>query len=190
MIDFAIDPYDLTKPWDESRVQAWFLFGVCVAGKGARQTAAKVIAFLNHSVPVHSGDTPFSVVERMIAERSLMRNLKKHKMGQYDRIAKAFRGMVKIDPQTCTLEELEAIHGVGPKTARMLLLYTRKDLEVIPLDTHILKWLRAHGYNAPKSTPSPGKKYRDLELAFIAEGKKRGLSPKDWDTQVWKMYAK
>ena len=28
-----IDPYDLTKPWDQRRMQEWFLFGICVAGK-------------------------------------------------------------------------------------------------------------------------------------------------------------
>src|SRR5271157_375320 len=41
-----IDPYDLTKPWDNVRLQEWFLFGVCVAGKSARQTADKVEALL------------------------------------------------------------------------------------------------------------------------------------------------
>jgi hypothetical protein len=200
MIDFAIDPYDLTKPWDEARVQAWFLFGICVAGKGARQTANKVQAMLRdmsvqydyavgHPIRFDSR-TPFACIETSIKLGKLGRFLRKHKLGQYQRINKAMRGMIKINPQTVTLEELEQIHGVGAKTARMLLLYTRKDMEVIPLDTHILKWLRANGYNAPKSTPPPGKKYRELELAFLAEGKKRGLSAKDWDTQVWKMYAK
>jgi thermostable 8-oxoguanine DNA glycosylase len=167
----VIDPYDLTKPWDDDRLQEWFLFGVCVAGKSARQTAEKVDAFLNHSGSVHNGDTPFSIVSRMIRDRKLRYNLKKHRLGQYDRISKAMRGMIKIDPETVTLEELEQIHGVGAKTARMLLLYTRPDQEMIPLDTHVLKWLRAQGYDAPKSTPAPGKKYRELELAFIREGK-------------------
>ena len=36
----------------------------------------------------------------------------------------------------------------------------------------------------------PGKKYRELELAFLAEGKKRGLSAKEWDTEVWQHYAR
>lgn len=199
MIDFAIDPYDLTKPWDEARVQGWFLFGVCVAGKGARQTATKVQAMLRdmseQSVPgmpnaFCTSETPFACVETAIKFGKLGYFLRKHKLGQYGRINKAFRGMIKINPMTVTLEELEQIHGVGAKTARMLLLYTRKDLEVAPLDTHVLKWLRAHGYDAPKSTPPPGKKYRELEIAFIAEGKKRGLNPKDWDTKVWQQYAK
>jgi len=192
----VIDPYDLTKPWDKVRLQEWFVFGVCVPGKNANQTARKVEALLEdmyeqNMVPLGGRQffTPFDRIETAIRLRRLNYYLRKHKLGQYKRINKALRGMIKIDPATVTLEDLEAIHGVGAKTARMLLLYTRPDQEMIPLDTHILKWLRAHGYDAPKSTPPPGKKYRELEAAFIAEGVKRGLTPKEWDTQVWQMYA-
>ena len=194
-----IDPYDLTVPWDDRRLQEWFLFGVCVAGKSARQTADKVEALLDdmreQADPNLPGAftvsrTPFASVETAIAYGRLGHYLRKHRIGQYSRVNKAFRGMVKIDPATVTLEELESIHGVGAKTARMLLLYTRPDQEMIPLDTHILKWLRANGYDAPKGTPPPGRKYRELERAFIAEGRKRGLTPKEWDTRVWQQYAK
>ena len=192
-----IDPYDLTKPWDTRRLQEWFLFGVCVAGKRADQTAAKVEALLKSMQPGLGVDEegngmvlPFECVRIAIEMGELGRKLRKYKLGQYKRINKAFRGMIKVDPATVTLEELEQIHGVGAKTARMLLLYTRPAQEIIPLDTHILKWLRANGYNAPKSTPPPGKKYRELELAFITEGKKRGLTAKEWDTQVWQQYAR
>lgn len=196
-----IDPYDLTKPWDKVRLQEWFVFGVCVPGKSADQTAKKVEALLEDmrvqrdaksiGYPLTLTHTaPFASIETAIRRGKLGYYLRKHRLGQYTRINKALRGMVKVDPMTVTLEELESIHGVGAKTARMLLLYTRKDMEVIPLDTHILKWLRAHGYDAPKSTPPPGRKYRELELAFIREGKKRGLAPKEWDTKVWQQYAK
>src|ERR1700675_171484 len=189
-----IDPYDLTKPWDKVRLQEWFLFGVCVAGKSARQTAAKVEAMLEDmrvqydtiGFPLmFTHSAPFASIETAIKRGKLGYYLRKFKLGQYTRINKAMRGMIKIDPATVTLEELEQIHGVGAKTARMLLLYTRPDQEMIPLDTHVLKWLRANGYDAPKSTPPPGRKYRELELAFIAEGKKRGLTAKEFDTQVW-----
>jgi len=192
-----IDPYDLTKPWDERRLQEWFLFGVCVAGKPARMTALKLDIFL--SAPVLAGRPmtiwgqhllPFDFVKKLIANRKLGQHLRKAKFGQYTRINKAMRGMVRIDPATVTLDELEQIHGVGAKTARMLLLYTRPDLDVAPLDTHVLKWLRANGYDAPKSTPPPGKKYRELEQAFLAEGKKRSLTAREWDTEVWLQYAK
>jgi endonuclease III-like uncharacterized protein len=199
----VIDPYDLTKPWDAVRLQEWFLFGVCVAGKSAKQTAAKVEAMLKDmrfqktelfgrgSMLVQCENlTPFACVDCAVRRGKLGYYLRKHKLGQYGRINKAFRGMIKISPETVTLNELEQIHGVGAKTARMLLLYTRPDQEMIPLDTHVLKWLHAHGYDAPKSTPPPGKKYRELELAFIREGKKRGLTAKEWDTKVWQQYAK
>jgi thermostable 8-oxoguanine DNA glycosylase len=186
-----IDPYDLTKPWDQRRLQEWFLFGICVAGKGAGQTARKIEALLDDMRIKTRTELfpPFVLVSRSIKSGKLGYFLRKHKLGQYKRINKAMRGMIKIDPQTVTLEELEQIPGLGPKTARMLLLYTRPDQEMIPLDTHILRWLRNNGYNAPKTTPPAGKKYRELELAFIAEGKKRGLSPKDWDTLVWQQGA-
>ena len=111
-------------------------------------------------------------------------------MGQYTRINKAFRAAVNLDLDNLTIESLESVPGLGPKTARMVILYYEPNAECIPLDTHILKWLRANGYDAPKSTPQAGKKYRELELAFLAEGKKRGLTPAEWDTQVWKSYAK
>jgi len=186
-----IDPYDLTKPWDQRRLQEWFIFGVCVAGKNANQTARKVESFLYGlpSLPP-SRKTPFQRVQHLIDKGMLGWRLRLNKLGQYKRINKALRGMAKVDPATVTLEELEKIHGVGAKTARLLLLYTRPDQEMIPLDTHVLHWLRDHGYNAPKGTPPPGKKYRELESAFIAEGKKRGLSAKEWDTFVWQQYAK
>ena len=183
-----INPYDLIKPWDKVRLQEWFIFGVCVPGKSARQTADKVEAMLD-DMEMQYHHTPFQSIEQAVKFGKLGYYLRKHKLGQYKRINKALRGMIKIDPATVTLEDLEAIHGVGAKTARMLLLYSRPNQQMIPLDTHILKWLRAHGYDAPKSTPPPGKKYRELEAAFIAEGVKRGLTPKEWDTQVWQQYA-
>jgi len=184
-----IDSFDLTKPWTQKTREEWFLFGICVAGKGARQTQMKLGAFLDDLAYLYCKRSPFELVKVAVNNGSLLDMLKKHKMGQYARIEKAFEGMIRVDTKTITLEELEAIYGVGPKTARMLLLYTRPDLDIIPLDTHILKWLRAHGYNAPKSTPAAGPKYRELELAFIKEGRKRKYTPKEWDTLVWKYYA-
>jgi len=73
--------------------------------------------------------TPFDLVQFAIDKKFLLKVLQENKLGQYSRIEKAFQGMVKIDPATVKLEELEQIHGVGAKTARMLLLYTRPDQE-------------------------------------------------------------
>jgi hypothetical protein len=135
-------------------------------------------------------NSPFCRVRFFITYKQLGWRLRRFKMGQYTRINKAFRAAVKLDLDNLTIESLESVPGLGPKTARMIILYYEPNAECIPLDTHILKWLRANGYAAPKSTPPAGKKYRELELAFLAEGKKRGLTPAEWDTQVWKSYAK
>ncbi len=189
-----VDPYNLPKLMSRPQLEWWILFGICVAGKSAKQTEAKLNAFLDAGIGSRWDgdcvDSPFCRVKFFIKFKKLGWRLRHFKMGQYTRINKAFRAAVNLDLDNLTIESLESVPGLGPKTARMVILYYQPNAECIPLDTHILKWLRANGYDAPKSTPPPGKKYRDLELAFIAEGKKRGLTPKEWDTEVWKSYAK
>lgn len=189
-----VDPYNLPKLMSRPQLEWWILFGICVAGKSAKQTEAKLNAFLDAGIGSRwEGDcikSPFCRVKFYIKFKQLGWRLRHFKMGQYKRINKAFRKAVNLDLDNLTIESLESVPGLGPKTARMIILYYQPDVECIPLDTHVLKWLRANGYNAPKSTPQAGKKYRELELAFLAEGKKRGLTPREWDTQVWKSYAK
>jgi hypothetical protein len=189
-----VDPFNLPKLMSRPQLEWWILFGICVAGKSAKQTEAKLNAFLDAGIGSRwDGDcinSPFCRVKFFIQFKKLGWRLRHFKMGQYTRINKAFRAAVNLDLDNLTIESLESVPGLGPKTARMVILYYEPNAECIPLDTHILKWLRANGYDAPKSTPQAGKKYRELELAFLAEGKKRGLTPAEWDTQVWKSYAK
>jgi hypothetical protein len=189
-----VDPYNIPKRMSRPQLEYWILFGICVAGKSAKQTYDKLDRFLDAGIGSRWDgdcvDSPFCRVKFFIKYKQLGWRLRHFKMGQYKRINKAFRAAVNLDLENLTIESLEKVPGLGPKTARMVILYSQPNVECIPLDTHILKWLRANGYDAPKSTPPAGKKYRELELAFIAEGKKRGLTPADWDTQVWKSYAK
>ena len=132
----------------------------------------------------------FDVVKFFIKGRLLRRCLKEVRMGQYGRINKALRGLVKIDPRYVSLEELESIHGIGPKTARMLLLYTRPGLEGVPLDTHILKYLAAQGVpKVPKATPPFGREYKRLEGAFLEFALNQRKTVRELDTEVWKSYA-
>ena len=82
-----IDPYDLTKPWDQRRLQEWFLFGICVAGKGAGQTARKIEALLDDMRIKTRTELfpPFVLVSRSIKSGKLGYFLRKHKLGQYKR---------------------------------------------------------------------------------------------------------
>jgi endonuclease III len=190
-----IDPYDLDHPWDEHRLQEWILFGICVANKPASVTAKKLEGFLYESFPSWKAQplnpTPFDKVNHLVKCKTLRSRLEKYRVGQYSRIEKAFCEVVTKIPEVLktSIEELETVSGIGPKTARMIVLYWKPETECAPLDTHVLKWLRQEGYDAPKGTPS-GRKYRELEKIFIREAKWRGYTPKQLDEIVWNMFAR
>lgn len=179
----------------------WFvLFSICVAGKSAKQTQEKLNEYLRGCIFYEKSYTPFDVVRGDIAEGDVhfLDTLKKYKFGQYSRIEKAFREVVKLDVKTdLTVEKLEAIPGIGPKTARFIVLYTDPNAEVVPLDTHILKFLATFdayesvlGFKVPKSTPPAGARYRALEQMFQTIAKGRGKTVRQLDTEVWQSYAR
>lgn len=193
----AVDSFDIPKRMTRSELECWILFGICVAGKSAKQTQAKVNALLEdmrvQPIPGIPNDfvtsyTPFTCVETAIKFKKLGYYLKKHRMGKYKLFNRAFRAAIKLDLDNISVESLMKVPGIGPKTARMTILYYEPDASVVPLDTHILKWLRLQGYDAPKSTPT-GRRYLELEKAFIKEAKRRGKSVRELDTEVWKSYA-
>lgn len=204
-----VDALNLPKqPKRMSRIDLewWILFGIAVAGKSAKQTQEKMRVFLaDLPNPKISGSatadkvmarlretaTPFERVNYLISQGKLLSQMRKHKLGKYKLFNQAFRSAIKLDLDTITVEALEKIPGIGPKTARMVAMYGFPDTcgDVAVLDTHILKWLRLRGYAAPKSTPQAGKRYLLLEQAFIAEAKKVGKTPAELDTEIWQAYA-
>ncbi len=186
-VDAGIDPTNIPeRPMSRSQLEWWVLFGICVANKPAKVTERKMRAFMemgSMTLP------PFDAVQVMIEEGKLGRNLRKARFGQYTRINRAFRHAVRLDVGNLSVEVLEAVPGIGPKTARMIMLYSRPGVEAVPLDTHVLKFLRSLGHKASASTPAAGPTYRRLESAFIAEARRRHVSVRELDTQVWTSYA-
>lgn len=195
MATIAVDPTNIPKRLTRSKLEAWILFGILVANKEADQTRKKLDQlFTNMQAELQDWSlTAFELVNAIDEKPgALLRHLKEARTGQYTRIEKAFRQVAKLDADTKTLtvEALEACHGIGPKTARMIVLYAGPETSVVPLDTHVLKYLRKLGYDCPKATPPAGPKYRYWESVFVSEAKKAGMSVRDFDTYVWKMYAK
>jgi hypothetical protein len=187
----GVDPTSIPKSMTREQLEWWILFGVCVAGKGAKQTEEKVNKFLHDPFVEKPGGSPFQRIETYIQWGMLKRKLKEHRMGQYKRIEKAFRAAVKLDLDQISIDLLETVPGIGPKTARMIILYYDPTADCVPLDTHILKWLREQGVpGVPKSTPPAGNSYRSLENIFRLEAKLRGMTVRELDTQVWKSYAR
>ena len=183
----AVNPYDIPKSMTREQLEYWILFGICVANKPAKITEQKIQKFL----ALAGGETPFKSVRRLMAAGELSSAVKDARFGQYGRITEAFRQAVDLDLDKISVEALESVKGIGPKTARMIMLYYDPKADCVPLDTHVLKFLNKRGYaRIPKSTPPAGPKYRELEQLFQHEALKAGKTVRELDTEVWLSYAK
>lgn len=184
-----VDPFDITNfNRSNAELEEFFVFAVCVAGKNADRTAKAVEAFLG--LIWTEREAPLAVALRR-HDRYIRTCLEKARIGQYDRITSALRAYAtrRISLRHCTLEDLESLHGVGPKTARFFVLHTRPGQRCIPLDTHLLKRARELGHNAPKNTPPAGRRYRELEEVLLRDAETQGLPIAEYDLQTWTRYA-
>jgi len=184
-----VDPFNLpSRPMTRPELQYWILFTMAVAGKGAKVTEQKMMAFLQEEGrPLLS---PFGIVRLYVDRDELVRKMKKHKLGKYTLLNKGFRAVLDLDLDDLDVEKLMKIPGIGPKSARMIMMYGFPDVkEYAVLDTHVLKWLKSRGYDVPAATPD-GKTYEKLERWVIAEARARNMSPRQFDTYVWQLYAK
>lgn len=184
-MNYLIDPTDVIK-YDrtQSELELWWLFSCVVAGKTATTQAKLLDKFLS-ALP---GESPFEKLRR-IGKGKMLDAIKASRLGQFNRLSKTFSDSLSLDLANCSIDDLEAIHGVGPKTARMFVMMSRPGQRVAALDTHVLKHLRANGIDAPAATPPAGKRYRALEEAFIALADKAGMSVADYDLAIWKQYS-
>jgi len=166
------------------------IYSIVVAGKSAR-FANRVVRNLRGFVPFLTSPVEFLSVNPYV--------LKECKTGRYFVLNSAllylredmhsFTLKERLDLRRCNPEKLEKIPGVGPKTARFFIAWTRPNARVAVLDRHVLRWLRENGYpDAPKKTPT-GKQYLELERAFLKEAKKRGKTPRELDLEIWSAAA-
>ena len=184
MIDPSkITNYNLTIPQLEEHMLWW----VCAAGKNGT-TASKLLEKFMERIGGHVY-TPF-VALRMLPSTFIPIILKECGIGCYTHKAKTMLELAYsgIDLKKCTAEDLEKIYGIGMKTSRCFILHSREGAQYAGLDTHVLKFLRAEGYDAPKSTP-PKKKYLELEQIFLTIAKNRKKLPADLDLEIWNAYS-
>lgn len=184
-----IDPFDITK-YDRTtdELEQFLLFICFVAGKPAVRTAKNLELLLAKDTSKRS---PFKKIEQYLTGGKLREYLEEIGFGQYKKLEQCMFDLISsnLDLKKCTVDDLEKIHGIGPKSARYFILHSRKNARVACLDTHLLKFLASHGYDVPKATP-PKNKYLDIEKEFLKLADMNNVSPADLDLKIWSMYAR
>jgi thermostable 8-oxoguanine DNA glycosylase len=69
------------------------------------------------------------------------------------------------------------------------LVHSRENARYACLDTHVLKYLRDIGIDAPKSTPT-GKHYTRLETIFLNLADDKQMTPAQFDLWIWNNYSR
>lgn len=169
----------------DAELQSFWLFCMFVAGKNSDH-AARCLERLLHKAK--GFDTPFEYLSS-IGEVGIHNALVASKIGQYARLTKGILHSLRYatDLRTVSVDELQTIFGVGPKTARFFVLHSRADAKCAVLDTHILKWMREHGMDAPFQTPQNMEVYKYLESQFIGVASMRfpNLTLAEIDLIIW-----
>ncbi len=183
-----IDPRKVTNfDRTHSELEEFLLFSIVVAGKNAFVQAGKLEEFLR---PRHDDwNSPFGYIYELDKVGRLTERLKMVKMGQYERISTAFRGVSVFFFQDKWLPQidvsiLECVKGIGMKTARFFAMHTRPNQEYACLDTHILRWLGEKGHIVPKTTPR-GEQYLQLEKVFLSYCRIAEKTPAELDLDIW-----
>lgn len=170
---------------DSEQLQKKFLYCLIVAGKTAEFAENKLKEWESW---VFQDELPFEAIERLDKNDHLRLSFEQSNTGNYTKLTRACREIIAsdIDLKTCSPEELEEIYGVGPKTSRFFVMWTRDGEEYGILDTHILSWLQEQGYDVPDQTPQNEERYEEIQQIFLEEAKKRDLEPRELDYRIWK----
>lgn len=181
-----LNPVEITNfNASKSELEELILFWICASGKNGI-TAAKCLNNLLSTWKKLPSQSPFDIIRYILKNANLSEEMKKHGIGCYSLKSKAFKDLTSksLDLKECSVDDLEGITGVGPKTARCFLIHSRKNQNYAGLDVHILRFLREKGHETPKTTPT-GKKYKELEKIFLKYVKESGMSVADFDLKIW-----
>ena len=178
----TITPERVTKfDRTDEELEAFLIFAIAVAGKKASSVAPKVTRMVEEM-----NGMPFTYLRS--SRRDIDAIMRHYRMGPYDqRMIPAINGILDLDLRACTLHDLLAIKGIGPKTARFFLLHSRPNEKMVVLDVHLLRYLRqVYRMKTPKQTPS-GKRYLSLEAEAIRRIEKRNpdVNWADFDLNAW-----
>ena len=200
-----IDPKTVTNyNRTPAELQEWLLYCICVAGKRSNVETRKLNSWLDDLNFRLEGirtadqidqilDTPFNFIREQLKSNELASQLKKHRISPYQSRYNSFTDVVRLLPDDLskvTVDELQAVRGIGTKTSRFFLTHSREDFDEPVLDTHILRFLRDMGHNVPSVTPQSPKKYAQVAEIFKSYARSVNKTVAELDLEVWKSFSK
>jgi endonuclease III len=173
--------------------EARLIYSVIVAGKSADFADTKTRLFIDairKTLSFRKTKTPFEMMRCLTVE--VIDECARHvKTGNYNKLSRACYELAnrQIDLVRVTPQQLETIHGIGPKTSRFFILWTRPTEQHAALDVHVLRWLRQWWPDAPKSTPQNPTAYAKWEERFLSKARELGKTARELDNEVWQAGA-
>lgn len=186
-MNHTIDPDNCTCfDLDKHGLELHILFWIFAAGKNGHTASRCLKNILNYYNKKTNLVGPFEILKSI---EDLPQELKKFGVGCFNNKSKCIKDLINknFDLSTCSIEDLESVWGLGPKSVRCFLIHTRKNQQLAGLDRHVLKYLAELGYKVPKSTPSK-KQYLEIEKIFIELAKNSGKTISEFDLEIWKKY--
>lgn len=181
---------------NQSQLQEWLLYCICVAGKRSEIESPKVRKFILDG-RMGFGLKPFELIRKLLGISSceadgLMQHLKKYKIAPYTMRYNSFVDAVTLLPDDLsevTIDDLQKVRGISTKTSRFFLTHSREDFDEPVLDTHILRYLKDVGYDVPDSTPQNPSVYAKISEIFKRLANFEGKSVTDFDLEIWTEYS-
>jgi hypothetical protein len=186
-----------------AELQRFLLHTLVVAGKNAPFAYAAMDRFLE---PKPADKLPFDYVRSLVRTHTLGERVRVARMGNYTKLETAFTQIAqsKLDLTECNVSDLEAIHGIGCKTARFFLMYTRPERDtndIAVIDTHTWKWVRNDPWcvkrlaaigvtTIPPKPFTDSRRYKLVEQVICEYCRERGISSRHWDSQNWDKESK
>jgi hypothetical protein len=172
----------------EEELQIFLLY----CGFSVNKTRRHAQTALAKLLDMGRGSLPFERIRSLIKAGRLRRCLEQTGIGAYTRLEGFLRNVVSanIDLRQGSVDDYDAIHGIGPTKARLFVLCTREDARCAVLDTHILKFLREQGYaKVPEQSPESLREYERLEGYWLKEVDKSGMTPAQYNLKRWRERA-
>jgi thermostable 8-oxoguanine DNA glycosylase len=161
------------------------IYSILVAGRTAHFAEMKTKALFRDSD--RRGIEPFLMFGLCRLNARLMEHLKKCKVGKYKLTHKAILWLIthSLNLRTVTPQQLEKCPGIGQKTSRFFIVWTRPYEQYAVLDRHILRWMKSIGHDVKETTPQSVAEYERIEKLYLAEAEKIGITPRELDSIIW-----